>query len=353
MSLVWWILALVAFLWSLLTIFCAPTFFLFLFAVAATEFGYFGAIGCLALAVIASLNAQPAAWLFVLAGFLYCTPGLRAFFYAHRHGLNFRLALRLPRSAVKRVPLTTAKGLRVECFFTEAKKPRPLVIVVHGGSWHQGNHLEAAGFMRLLARIDCVVASVEYGLAPLGKWPSQRDDVLAGYEAVLARAEEFGIDPARVYLLGRSAGGQIASAFACWEKAPPLHGCICFYTPFDMFFAYEHGREDDILRSPQLLRQYLNGKPDEAAENYTSASAYCLLSEKAPPFLVLHGTRDELVWIWQSRRFAERAKEVGARCQFLELPWATHGFDFNPHGPGTRVAVAAIRDFIFEMGLLH
>lgn len=340
----WWVLGVVAVLWSLLAIFRAPTFFLFYFALVATEYGNRVGAVCLLFALGGFLFGSPAGWLLVLAAVVFFSPAWRARSFARAHGLDLGKAR--SHSKVTRLNPTYAEGRRAECFFTEGRK-RPLVLVVHGGGWTQGEIGENAGFLSRLAQAGCFVASVSYGLAPAANWPSQLEDIRAGYAEMIRRQEEFGIDPAQVFLLGRSAGGQIASAFACWEGAPPLRGCICLYAPFDMLFAYEHGKEDDMLKSPQLLRQYLGGTPEQAPENYRSASAYHLIEKKMPPFLLLHGTRDELVWIWQSRRLAARAEEVGARCTFLEFPWATHAFDYRADGPGSRVALAAIHDFIF------
>ncbi|CAN5631212.1 hypothetical protein BH09VER1_BH09VER1_14920 [soil metagenome] len=345
MFIIWWVLGLVAILWSLLAIFRAPTFLLFQFALAATEYGNRVGTVLVMIGVGSFLCGSQAGWLLVVAAGVFFSPDWRARSYARAQHLDFYLAGERPNREVKRLSVSGEEGRRAEYIFTEGTK-RPLVLVVHGGGWTQGEIGENAGFLTRLAQAGCFVASVSYGLAPAATWPSQLDDVLAGYEAVMKRREEFGIDPDRIFLLGRSAGGQIASAFACWEGAPPLRGCICLYAPFDMLFAYEHGREDDMLRSRQLLRQYLGGTPEEALENYRSASAFHRIGPSSPPFLLLHGTRDELVWIWQSRRLAERAREVGARCTFHEFPWATHAFDYRAYGPGSRVALAAIRDFI-------
>lgn len=342
----WWVLGLMAVLWSLLAIFRAPTLFLFYFALIATEYGNRVGAVCLVFGLGSFLCGSAAGWLLVVAAGVFFSPDWRARSYARAHGLDFGEASKWPNNEVKRLRLAHAEGRNAECFFTEGTK-RPLVLAIHGGGWAQGEIGESADFLARLAQAGCFVASVSYGLAPAAKWPSQRDDVLAGYREVMKRRAEFGIDPDQVFLLGRSAGGQIASAFACWEGAPPLRGCICLYAPFDMFFAYEHGRENDLLKSPQLLRQYLGGTPDEAPGNYRSASAYHLIGRETPPFLLLHGTRDELVWIWQSRRLAERAKAVGARCTLHEFPWATHAFDYRAGGPGSQVALAAMQAFIF------
>ena len=190
------------------------------------------------------------------------------------------------------------------------------------------------------------VAAVDYRLVPTGAWPAQREDVLEVAEYLRGRAEQFGVDSERVVFLGRSAGGQIASAIAAAGNLSWLRGCVCFYAPFDLVFAYEHSREDDLLRSRRLLRSFLGGAPEEHADAFRDASAFFGVTECAPLFLLFHGGRDELVWVVQSERFAERLTSLGVPNALIRLPWATHAFDYNMRGPGGQIAGACLEAFL-------
>jgi acetyl esterase/lipase len=170
--------------------------------------------------------------------------------------------------------------------------------------------------------------------------------VLAAVAHLRADAARFGIDPDRIVFIGRSAGGQIASAIAATGAHRWLRGCVCLYSPFDMMFAYEHGSDDDMLRSRWLLRCFLGGPPEMEAAAYREASAYLHAQETAPPFLLMHGGRDELVWTLQSERFAGRLAELGVPHVLVELPWATHAFDYNMTGPGGQITAACLEAFL-------
>jgi acetyl esterase/lipase len=67
--------------------------------------------------------------------------------------------------------------------------------------------------------------------------------------------------------MGRSAGGQIASACAYSLPELQIRGCILIYSPMDMIFARRYADEKDILNSRLLLRQYLGGDPEQAPDN--------------------------------------------------------------------------------------
>lgn len=225
-------------------------------------------------------------------------------------------------------------------------RPAPCVIVVHGGGWDSGDRTQLAPFNHWLARRGYAVAAVSYRLAPKFPWPAQRDDVLAALAHLKAHAAGLGIDPTRFVLLGRSAGGQIAEAVGYAAAAAELRGVIALYAPSDMVFAYVNAREDDMLKSPTLMRQFLGGTPDTARANYESASALQFVRRTSPPTLLLHGENDALVWHRHSVRLAATLAEHGVPRVFVSLPWATHAFEFNLHGPGGQLTTYAVERFL-------
>lgn len=160
------------------------------------------------------------------------------------------------------------------------------------------------------------------------------------------RHAELGVDPAKFVLLGRSAGGHIAETVAYGAHDPAIRGCIAFYAPADMRFAYKYSREDDILHSPGLMRNFLGGTPAQAPGNYDSASAIGLVDAKSPPTLLFHGRFDPLVWFVQSERLSKRLNATGVPNLFVELPWATHAFDYNFRGPGAQISAYAVEYFL-------
>jgi len=231
------------------------------------------------------------------------------------------------------------------------QKPRPCIVVIHGGGWDGGDRTQLAGWNARWAGQGYAVAAVSYRLAPQAIWPAQGDDVRAAIAWLKANAIRLEIDPARLVLLGRSAGGQLATAVGYGAHDPAIRGVIALYAPHDMPFAWSVSREDDTLNSVKLMSQYLGGPPDTPAqrERYESASGQLLASRDSPPTLLIHGVPDTLAWSRHSERLAARLTELGIKHTHLQLPWATHGFDFNPDGPGGQLADYAITRFLAEM----
>jgi len=224
--------------------------------------------------------------------------------------------------------------------------PTPCVIAVHGSRWINGNAAECATFNHYLAGRGYAVAAIEYRPPPRWTWPAQRDDVLDAIDYLQEHASELGIDPRRIVLLGRSTGGQIVEAVAYGTHVAGLRGCIAFYAPADMHYAYERARKGDVLNAPQLVSQYLGGAPTEARANYDSASGILLANREGPPTLILHGRRDELVRCQQSDRLCARLESIGTPHYFVRLPWATHAFDLNFNGPGGQISTYAVETFL-------
>jgi acetyl esterase/lipase len=235
--------------------------------------------------------------------------------------------------------------LAMDFYRAESVGPAPCVIVVHGGGWDSGERTQLPALNSYLARRGFAVAAVSYRLTPQAIWPAQRDDVRAAVTYLKTHAQELGIDSTRFVLLGRSAGGQIAEAVAYDEPDPAIRGVVALYAPADLHFAWKFTNERDVLDSKKLIRQLTGGTPETAPAAFDSASPYLYAKRGAVPTLLMHGTIDSLVWRRQSERLDERLRAENVPVVFLEMPWATHAFDVNLHGPGGQLSTFAIEWF--------
>jgi acetyl esterase/lipase len=367
---------------SLLAVFRAPNTLLWMLAIGATDYGHWLVIAPLSLLLIRipfvpgpgtaaadrTLHRLTLGFCAV-ACLLLLTPAARAFWSApalvrelsrcfppgdvSRPGPLSFTRLWLGRSEPlideeEHVYSNQAEQPPLRLLFTRSQErdPAPCVLVLHTGGWNNGTPAEFRAMNSHLARRGYATASIQYRLAPRWTWPAQRDDVRAALDYLRHNARTLGLDPDRVVLLGRSAGGQIAQAAAYGLQDPAIRGVIAFYAPADLHFAYRYARSDDVLNSLQLLRDYLGGDPGARPENYDSASGIGLVTPESVPTLLMHGKRDELVWVQQSRRLHTRLDEAGVKNAFLELDWATHAFDHNPHGPGGQLSAWAVERFL-------
>lgn len=235
------------------------------------------------------------------------------------------------------------------CNFYRAQSPTPApcIIVIHTGGWDSGSSDEFETMNHYLASKGYGVAALSYRFAPKWKWPAQKEDVLDAITFLKKNAGQLGIDSSRFVLFGRSAGGQITEAVAYSANDTSIRGCIAFYSPADLNFAYEHlSPEPDILDSKTLLENYLGGPQKDARANYDDASAYNHVSSSTPPTLLIHGAKDPLTWYRQSERLSKKLTEQSVPNIYIEIPWGTHAFDFNFNGPGGQVSRFAVEWFL-------
>ena len=181
--------------------------------------------------------------------------------------------------------------LELEFFSDSSPGERPCIVIVHGGAWHTGNNQELREWNLLLASMGYRVASVTYRLAPKFPWPAQKHDLLSALGYLKANASKLGIDPARLVLLGRSAGAQIALATAYGAHDSSIRGCIAAYPPTDMDFDYGTAARHSILDAHKVVGQFLGGTPTEQPDLYRDASPLQLASAESPPTLIAQGSR--------------------------------------------------------------
>ena len=264
-------------------------------------------------------------------------------------GFLFGSAPAAPIATPQRLEVSLQDGLiplTVHFHSALTQQPAPCLVVLHSGGWERGSPDEFPDWTRHWTSRGIAVAAIAYRLAPANPWPAQREDVRATLAYLKQNAAALGLTGNHFVLLGRSAGGQIATACAHGLEDPSIRGCVSLYAPADMTFAWKYADPKDVLDSPRLLRQYLGGTPEEAPENYRTASSIDLAHPGGPPTLLVHGRRDILVWELQSRRLAAQLTRLSIPHFFLDLPWATHALDYPWQGPSSQLLRPTLDAFL-------
>ena len=236
-------------------------------------------------------------------------------------------------------------GLTLNLFPGRKAGPRPVVVVLHGGSWARGDASQLTSTPTYLCDLGYSVVALNYRLAPEHPHPAQLDDIDRALDWVARHSEALLLDPHRVVLLGRSAGGHLA-LLSAYARHSQICGVAALYPPTDLVWSWEHPTPDWILDTPGSLTDFVGAPLDRAPEAYRDASPLQMAHADCPPTLLMHGSRDELVYPKQSRRLAATLAQLGVRHQFIETPWDTHGFDANLKGPGGLFWTYALEHFL-------
>ncbi|HPD15695.1 MAG TPA: alpha/beta hydrolase [Planctomycetota bacterium] len=232
--------------------------------------------------------------------------------------------------------------------------PRPLVICIHGGGWAGGDKRGYAALGELLARRGFAAVSLTYRFAPAWRAPTQMDDVQRAVRWLRKNAEEYGLDPKRFGAIGGSAGGHLASYLGLTETRDNSDAELAKYSSRVQCVVDCYGPVDLVAMmssaSAPIVQGFI-GKPLAGnEEDYRRASPVTYVAKDAPPFLILHGTRDVgtsrgQVPMEQSVEFHEKLRKAGAEATLIKVEGAGHGFSFGSPDPEIQKALAATLDF--------
>ena len=202
-----------------------------------------------------------------------------------------------------------------------------LVVYVHGGGWTGGSRTEyPPDLFAALLRRGYTVASIDYRLAPQHRFPAQSVDVANAVACLKGQAGGYGIDPARVGLIGGSAGGHLAAlhgttggqGFVTIGGDASVSAVVSLYGPADL--------ADDFPGASLRILQAVFGASSRSDPVVRAASPITHVSGDDPPFLLLHGERDALVPIRQSEELAAALQAAGVEVTLVRVANATHGF---------------------------
>ena len=152
-----------------------------------------------------------------------------------------RIALMAPPADIAGVREQTIDGpggpLRLRIYTPHGIVPFPLLVFFHGSGFVLCSLDTHDGMCRnLCAGAGCVVASVDYRLAPEHKFPDGLGDCLHATRWAAVHAVELGADPTRIAVGGDSAGGNMAAVTAIRvrdEGGPALCGQLLIYPVTD------------------------------------------------------------------------------------------------------------------------
>ena len=187
----------------------------------------------------------------------------------------------------------------------------PTVVLVHGGYWGPGydRHLEDAVAADLAGR-GYLCWNIEYRAAD-APWPSTLQDVAAAYDALATGRFADRVDPARLSVVGHSAGGHLALWLAA---AGGVSGVVGLGAVCDL----EDAAAEQLGR--RAVQELLGGEPSEVPDAYEAADPSRRLPLGAPQVLV-HGVVDDNVPIEHARRYATHA---AGECRLVELRGVGH-----------------------------
>ena len=216
-----------------------------------------------------------------------------------------------------------------------AKGKLPLVIFIHGGGWLSNDKYADIGYMKkTVAEIvssGFALASIDYRFSTQAVFPAQIQDCNRAVSFLYDNADKYGFDRNRFAVMGFSAGGHLASLLGLSKnnnvetffmpgsnKSFSIKAVVDFYGPAELILF--PGSNDKKSPESLLIGAAPLARPDLAK----AASPVTYVDKNDPPFLIIHGEKDELVSTKQSQLLSAWLNVVGVQNELIIVKDAPH-----------------------------
>jgi acetyl esterase/lipase len=226
---------------------------------------------------------------------------------------------------------------RAGCSSPPASTPVGLIIWVHGGAWRGGSRasVDLAG---MTAR-GWAVASVDYRLSPVARFPAQAHDIKAAIRFLRAHAADYGYPSSRFVIAGSSAGGHLAALVGVSNAERQLEGnvgsdlsvssdvqaVVSLYGASNLTSILTQSSPHGLSVRVPALELLLGGQPDSVPELTRLASPVFHVDTTDPPLLLLHGDQDNQMPIQQSYELEAAYQKLGLAARLVVVRGAGHG----------------------------
>jgi acetyl esterase/lipase len=240
----------------------------------------------------------------------------------------------------------------MDIYFPNVGGPWPMLVYVHGGAWMRGDKAEPmmSLFAKGMTAQGYLVAAVNYRLYPAAQFPAMIQDVKCAVRFLRAHAAEYNLDPHRVGAVGVSAGGHLVSLLgttdtsAGWDVGEYLDQSSRVQAVIAMAGVMDLSRKFPNADIEAMKRVGFG------EYNVVEASPISHVTPDDPPFLLIHGDRDELVPVEQSQLMYDRLIQENVPAQLVIVQNASHSFTAPG---GTTPTIVEINQMILQFLALH
>lgn len=190
------------------------------------------------------------------------------------------------------------------------------VVFFYGGSWRNNTRQDYRFVGQSLARAGFLVIVPDYRKAPQVVFPAFIEDSARAVAWAKQHAAEYGGDPSRIFLVGHSSGAHMAAMLgtdgrflhAVGMQPHDLAGIVGLAGPYDFL----------PLTDPDIKQAFgpESGWPASQPVNFVDGDE--------PPFLLLQGTADKLVWPRNAQRLAARLRAANEPVEVRMLEGTGH-----------------------------
>lgn len=230
------------------------------------------------------------------------------------------------------------KPLLLDMHIPAGDGPFPAAILIHGGGFDEGTRTtNVAPLFEPLTNAGFAWFTIDYRLAPAAHFPEAIADVNSAIVWIKAHSAEYRIDAHKIAIIGESAGGYLVN-YAGTHQTPEtsIAAVVDFYGPVEYGkLALQRRKHPEKFNMVSINRHAANGggihffgadQLDHAGlKKLHELSPIAGVRKGMPPFLCIHGTKDDQVSFDQSTTMCEAMHKVGAACELITVEGGGHG----------------------------
>lgn len=230
------------------------------------------------------------------------------------------------------------KALLLDLHVPDGAGPFPAAILIHGGGFDQGSKsTNVRPLFEPLANAGFAWFSIDYRLAPSVQFPQANDDVNSAIAWVRRNAAAYHVNVNKIVLIGESAGGLLVNYAGTHAPADTEIAAVV-----DLYGPSDYGKltqlrlaHPDRFDMASINRHASNGggihffgveKLDGAGlEKLHTLAPIAAVHKGMPPFLCIHGNKDDQVAYEQSTAFCSAIRSVESDCELITIDGGGHG----------------------------
>jgi acetyl esterase/lipase len=224
--------------------------------------------------------------------------------------------------------------LKGDLYLPDGDGPHPVLVAAPGGAWLRGDKKQLGHWGRHLAANGFAVFAIDYRRATAGKvFPKNVQDVMAAARFIQDQAAALSLDPARIGLLGASAGAHLTSLAALaqgepWLDGPtvPFKALVVCYGVYDLVAHWQADLDKNPEPGQDHTVRMLGATPYDDQQLYFDASPirHVAYARNALKTLVIWGADDGDVLPYQSESFVRALRQARFFVRAVAVPGAGH-----------------------------
>ncbi len=211
--------------------------------------------------------------------------------------------------------------------------PFPAIVFIHGGGWYKGDPSSYTAMAQQLAARGYVTLNIFYRLSGEAPFPAAIHDCKSAVRWARVHAETFNIDPDRIGSVGGSAGGHLSGLLGTsghskklnqggsyLDYSSAIQACVVMAGSMDL--TSEFARTSAANDPRRRMATFMDGRWEQAKQNYVDASPITHVSKRMPPMLFMDGEFD---------RPGERYPDMIKKLDTFGIHHESHVIENGPH----------------------